>query len=151
MGHQSQPSRFQRTFDVALQEYEKLTNITLANHPIAEKLHNCHSVEPIIALLQNQVRQFGDFSGSDSIMKSVKNTVSLLSSLASTAALGDATTFVRPKPLMGVFHLLCIFYSHSRLRKQYKLASPSYLSYVPFFSSYVPILLTFKCIRRQRG
>jgi hypothetical protein len=38
---------------------------------------------------------------------------------------------------------LILFYSHSRLRKQYRLLSPSYLSYVPFrvFSPHVGIFL----------
>ena len=42
----------------------------------------------------------------------------------------------------GVPHLI-LFYSHSRLRKQYRLLSPPYLSYVPFrvFSPRVGIVL----------
>lgn len=105
MSHQSQVSPFRGAFDVALQEYEKTTNITLANHPIAEKLHSCHSVESIILLLQDQARQLGDFSGSDGIMKSIKNTVSVLSMLATTAGFGDTIDIVRRKPLMEVFRL----------------------------------------------
>jgi hypothetical protein len=152
MSHQSQSSRFRGLFDAALRDYEKTTNVTLANHPIAEQLQNCHSVEPIIALLQDQARELGDFPRGDEVMKSIKNTVSVLSMLASTVALGgDATDIVRPKALMGIFHLRCIFHSHSHLPKQYKLPSLFYLSYVPLFSPYVCILLTYNCTRRQRG
>jgi hypothetical protein len=105
MGHQSQSSRFRGLFDAALRDYEKTTNVTLANHPISEQLQNCHSVEPIIALLQDQARELGDFPRGDEIMKSIKNTVSVLFVLASTVALGgDATDIVRPKALMGIFH-----------------------------------------------
>jgi len=89
-----------------LQEYEKITGITLLKHPIAEKLHNCHSVEPIILLIQDQARDLGDFPGSNRIMESIKNSVSVLSMLAATPALGDAIDIVRTKALVGVlFHL----------------------------------------------
>jgi hypothetical protein len=105
MHHESRSSRYQRTFDAALQEYEKI-GITLVKHPIAEKLHNCHSVEPIILLIQDQARELGDFPGSNRIMESIKNSVSVLSMLAATPALGDAIDIVRTKTLMGVlFHL----------------------------------------------
>ncbi len=100
MSHQSPSSRFREDFDAALRDYEKTTNITLAKHPIAEQLQNCHSDESTITLLQDQARQFGDFQGSDRIMKSIKNTVSVLSNLARTTALSDATDSVRLKALM---------------------------------------------------
>jgi hypothetical protein len=104
MSHQLQSSRFRSAFDAALQEYEKATNITLAKHPIAEKLQNYHSVEPIIIFLQDQAREFGDFPGSDRIMRSIENTVAVLFALAATA-LGDTIDVVRPKALMGIlFH-----------------------------------------------
>jgi hypothetical protein len=106
MHHESRSSRYQATFDAALQEYEKITGITLVKHPIAEKLHNCHSVEPTILLIQDQARELGDFPGSNRIMESIKNSVLVLSMLAATPALGDAIDIVRTKTLMGVlFHL----------------------------------------------
>jgi hypothetical protein len=106
MHHESRSSRYQGTFDAALQEYEKVTGITLVKHPIAVKLHNCHSVEPIILLIHDQARELGDFPGSNRIMESVKNSVTVLSMLAATPALGDAIDIVRIKTLMGVlFHL----------------------------------------------
>ena len=111
MSRESRPSRFRPAFDAALQEYEKITNITLATHPIAEKLNNCHSVEPIILLIQDQAREFGDVPGIDRIMKSVKNTVSVLSMLAATPALRDAIDIVRPKALMRAFNSTSDAYS----------------------------------------
>ena len=104
MNPHSGSSRFRALFDVALRDYEKTTNITLAKHPIAEQLQNCHTVEPIMTLLQGQARELGDFPGSDKMMESIKNTISVLCMLGDTAALGDAINLVRPKVLMGVFH-----------------------------------------------
>jgi hypothetical protein len=105
MSRQFQSSRFRALFEAALQDYEKTTNITLAKHPLAEKLQNCHTVEPIIIILQDQAREFGDFPGSDRIMKSIKNTVSVLSMLVSIAAFGDAIDIVRHDALVRIFHL----------------------------------------------
>jgi len=102
MSHQSRSSRSRGLFDAALQDYEKTTSITLAEHPIAEKFQNCHSVEPIITVLQDQAREFCDFPGSDRIMKSIENTASILTMLAATDALGDAIDIVRHKSFMGI-------------------------------------------------
>ncbi len=101
MSLQSRSPHFRALFHAALQDYEKATNITLAKHPIAEKLLNCYSVEPIITLLQDQARGFGDFPRSDRLMKSIKNTISVLSMLATTAALGDGIDIVCPRLSWG--------------------------------------------------
>jgi len=105
MTGQSGSSRFRELFQSALQDYEKTTNITLAKHPLAEQIHDCHSVESITAILQGQAREFGDFKGSNRIMKSIKNTVTILCMLATTSALGDSVHLVCPKTPMGVFHI----------------------------------------------
>src|SRR5216683_60807 len=104
MSHQSRSSRFRGLFASALQDYEKTTNITLAQHPVAEQLQNCDSAESIL-LVQSQAREFGDSPRSDRIMKSIKNTVSVLCTLAATATFGDAIDPVRPEAPMWVFHL----------------------------------------------
>jgi hypothetical protein len=151
MSRESRPSRFRTAFDAALQEYEKTTNITLATHPIAEKLDNCHSVELVILLIQDQAQGFGDFPGIDRIMKSIKNIVSVLSMLAATPALSDAIDIVRPKALMGVFNSTSDAYSTVTACESNTNwhRHPTYRVY-PFFSSYVRVLLTSKSIRRQR-
>jgi hypothetical protein len=92
-GH-SEPARFHQLFDSALQSYEKTTNITLAEHPLAEQLQNYHSVESITTFLQDHARKSGDFSGIDRIMKSIENIVSVLCMLSATAALGDSVHLV---------------------------------------------------------
>jgi hypothetical protein len=81
----------------------------LAKHPLAESLQNCHSVGSITAFLQDKAREFGDFEGRNKIMKSIESTVTILSMLSTTAALGDAVYLVCPKtPMRGVPHLTFI-------------------------------------------
>lgn len=91
-------------FQSALRDYEKTTNISLTKHPLAERLRDCHSVESITTFLQDQAREFGDFRGSERIMGSIKNTVSLLYVLSDTAVLRNAVYFVRSKIPMEAFH-----------------------------------------------
>ncbi|KAH9983483.1 hypothetical protein BJV74DRAFT_618971 [Russula compacta] len=90
MGDQSGSSRFQDLFESALQHYEHQTGISLPDHPLAQQLQTCNSVESIIALLQQQANAFSEFRGSDRILKSLKNLVSVLCKLSATAHPGDA-------------------------------------------------------------
>jgi hypothetical protein len=104
MNHLSGWSRLQGLFDAALQDYERTTNITLARHSLAEELNNFRSVESIITFLQHKARNFGDFRGSDKVMKSIKNIVSTLSMFSATAAVGDGVHWVCLNVPMHVFH-----------------------------------------------
>ena len=92
MSDQSGSSRLQALFELALRDYESTTNITLAKHPLAEKLEKCHSVETILALLQDQAKGFG---GGDRIMRSIGCTVSVLDQLSTITFLGGAIGLVR--------------------------------------------------------
>ncbi len=65
MGDQSRSSRFQAIFDSSLNDYERQTGITLAEHPLAKQLQTCQSVESITVLLQEQARAFSEFRKSD--------------------------------------------------------------------------------------
>jgi len=86
MADHSQSSRFQVLFESALQDYQNQTGTTLANHPLAEKLQYCDSVESVTTVLQEQARAFSNFRGDDGkIMKSLKGVVSVLYMLSSTA------------------------------------------------------------------
>jgi len=123
MSHQSESGRFRGLFDAALQHYEKTTNIMLAKHPLAEQLQNCHTIDSTTKFLQDKVREFGEFRGSDKIMVSIKNTMSILSMLSVNAGSDGARDVVRPDQLIGVSPTLMVIYSHSCLRNQYKLAS----------------------------
>jgi hypothetical protein len=105
MADQSVSSRHQTPFELALQDYEINTKISLAEHPLAQELEECHSVESTITLLQDQARSFGEFRGKHRVMKSIESTVSFLYKLSSTAALDDGISLVRQKTLMSVFHV----------------------------------------------
>ena len=95
MTDQSVSFRLRTLFELPLEDYEFRTQISLANHPLAQKLENCHSVESITILLQDQARTFGEFRGRDRMMKSIRSTVSFLYKLSATAALVDAISLVR--------------------------------------------------------
>lgn len=79
-----------------------MTNIMLAKHPLAEKLQSCNTVESVTTFLRSQVQEFDDFRRSDRIMKSIKNTVSILCMLSETAVLQDAMHLVCARAPMGV-------------------------------------------------
>ena len=115
MSDQPGPSRLRVLFETALQDYEKQTGIVLANHPLAEHLQNCDTVESVTAVLREQTRAFSDFRGRDKIMKLLKNVVSVLHKLSATADLGEAIGLVRPQALSGCLTSLSPSYSISRL------------------------------------
>jgi hypothetical protein len=129
MAHQPGSARFQARFDSALQAYQKMTGITLVEHPVVVQLQNCQSVESITGLLLYEARAFGDGQKIDRITKAI---VSMLSTLSASASFGDAIGLVRQKALMVCSTTLITFYSSSHRRKQYKVVLPSYLPYVPF-------------------
>jgi len=105
MTDQSASSRFRTLFELALEDYEIQTKISLVEHPLAQKLENSHSVESITTLLQDQTRTFGEFRGRDRMMKSIRSAVSFLYKLSAAASLGDDIGLVRQKTLMTVFHV----------------------------------------------
>ncbi len=101
----SESPRLRGLFESALQNYEMKTKISFAEHPLSKKLQNCHSDESITVVLQNEAEAFSEFRGSDRIMESIRNTVSLLYKVSATAALEDTLGLVRQKTLMGVSHV----------------------------------------------
>jgi len=142
MAHQSESTRFQALFEPALQAYEKKAGVSFAQHPLAIKLQSCDTAEAITGLFQDQAQAFGHLQGSDKIMKSIKMTVSILSKISSAASLADAFGLVWQKGLLACFTSLIFIYRHFHLRRRYRLASLSFLTYVPFSSSYVDGLVT---------
>jgi len=105
MTGQSVSFHLRTLFELALEDYEIKTQISLAEHPLAQKLENCHSIESIATLLQDQARTFGEFRGRDRMMKSIRNIVSFLYKLSATTTLIDGISLVRQKTLMTVFHV----------------------------------------------
>jgi hypothetical protein len=100
MSDQAGSSHLQVLFESALQDYEKQTGTALANHPLAEQLENCNTVESITALLQEQAQAFSKFRGGERrIMRSLKSAVSVLHTLSIGSTLGEATCLVRRKTL----------------------------------------------------
>jgi len=108
MTHQPDSARFQTLFEPALRAYERKAGVSLTQHPLAIKLQNCHSVEAITGLFQDQARAFSDFQGSDKVMKSIKTTVSILSKLSSAASLADAFGMVCRQELAANFMSLTV-------------------------------------------
>jgi hypothetical protein len=152
MGEKLGSTHFRALFGSTLQEYEKITGITLAQHPLAIQIQNSRSTKPITSLLQDQIGASSHLGRNDRIINSVKSTISLLSTLSSSTALDWAIDLVRLKQLMVRSTSLTGFSRHSYLKVQYTLVSLSYLLYVAFFTtSYVPILITSMRIRRPRA
>jgi hypothetical protein len=98
-------TRFRALFESALQAYEKQTGITLARHPLAVRLHSCHSLESITALLKDQIPASNDSEGVLRLETSLKNAISILSTLSTSGAFEWAIGLVRQKPLMAFFHV----------------------------------------------
>jgi hypothetical protein len=83
----------------AVIEYENQTGIKLADHPLTRKFEGCDSAESVTALLQDQVRAFREFRGSDSkMMNFLKRAVYVLQMLSTSALLGEGIGLVRLKP-----------------------------------------------------
>jgi hypothetical protein len=93
------PPHFRVLFESVLQTYEKKTGVILAEHPLTVQLHRCHSVESITTVLEGQSQHLTDFPGGDRIMRSIQNTVSILTRLSS-AAFGLVTS-----ESDGLFHI----------------------------------------------
>jgi hypothetical protein len=144
MADQSGSARFRAVFESALQAYDNKAGLMLAEHPLAVQLQSCQSFESTIAVLQGQAQAFGEFRGIDRVMKSIRSIVSILTRLSTSASLGDSTGLVRQKALMVCSTALTILHSNSHLRLQSTLALLSYSPYVPFYSTYVDTLVTFR-------
>ena len=86
------PSRLQVLLEAALKAYERQTGIVLAKHPLAERLQNCHSVESLTAVFEEQTQDFKEFRGKDKVLKPLKTTLTVLEKLSAKA---DAIGMVR--------------------------------------------------------
>ena len=84
MTDQSGPSHFQEIFEAAFRDFEKQTGKALANHPLAEKLQSCDSVESVTAVLREQTETSSEIRGENKVLKPLKNVLSVLNRLFST-------------------------------------------------------------------
>ncbi len=90
----SSTSTLQSLFEAALQSYEEQTRVRLIDHPLAQQLENCNSVESIISILQEQARAFtGVRREEGKVMKPLKRIVHVLH--ATSATLDGAMSLVR--------------------------------------------------------
>jgi len=149
MADHSESSRFQVLFESALQNYQNQTGTTLSNHPLAEKLQYCDSVESVTAVLQEQARAFTEFRGDDGkFMKSLKGIVSVLYTLSAGTALGEAIGLVCTNALMEIPHLM-LHLAAFPTRKSH-IYWPRHSSRCMILIPYVYILVTYNHIRRSR-
>jgi len=88
-------SHLQSLFDAALQDYKAKTGIALGEHPLAEELQNCDSIESVTAVLNSQTEAFNEFQGKDKILKPLKNTLSILNKISAAAKFGQDVGLVR--------------------------------------------------------
>ena len=104
MSDHSALSHLKVLFDAALQDYETQTGISLPEHPLAERLQNCHSVESIAAVLHEQTDAFNEFWGKGKLMRSLMKVLSVLHDVSASAKLGEVIgRRVHLNALMGSF------------------------------------------------
>ena len=96
MSDPSGSSRLQVLFEAALRDYETQTGIALADHPLAEQLQSCDSVDSVTAVLREQTQAFSEFRGKDKVLRPLKNAVSVLYKLSAAANFGRDIGLVRP-------------------------------------------------------
>ena len=82
-------SRFQEIFDASLKSYQKQTKKDLSAHPLASQLRSCDSTSAIIAVLEDQVREFDkSHSGDERLTKWLNPTVNVLCAFSAAVSGG---------------------------------------------------------------
>ena len=85
----SSSSPFQAIFEAALKSYQKQTKKDLIKHPLASQLQDCDSTNAILAILQDQIRQFDEsHSGDERLTKWLGPTVNVLNAFSATVSGG---------------------------------------------------------------
>ena len=85
----SSSSRFQAIFQAAIKSYQKQTKKDLLVHPLASQLQACDSTNAILAILQDQVREFDkSHSGDERLTKWLGPTVNVLNAFSATISGG---------------------------------------------------------------
>ena len=96
MSDQSGSSHLRVLFEAALEEYKQQTGIELAEHPLAERLQDCNSVESVTAILCEQAQDFKEFREKDKVLKPLEQVLTVLHGLSSTADFGQGHGLVCP-------------------------------------------------------
>ena len=85
----SSSSRFQAIFEATLKSYQKQTKKDLIKHPLASQLQDCDSTNAILAILQDQIREFDkSHSGDERLTKWLGPTVNVLNAFSATISGG---------------------------------------------------------------
>ncbi|KAH9015065.1 hypothetical protein EDB84DRAFT_797376 [Lactarius hengduanensis] len=102
-------SRFQAIFQAALKSYQNQTKKDLIAHPLASQLQSCDSTNAILAVLQDQVREFDQaHSGDERLTKWLIPTVNVLYTFSAAVSEGVGLVFSPAKVIfagIGVFLL----------------------------------------------
>ncbi|KAH9169397.1 hypothetical protein EDB89DRAFT_2099004 [Lactarius sanguifluus] len=102
-------SRFQAIFNAALKSYQNQTKKDLIAHPLSSQLQSCDSTSVILAVLQDQVREFDRARcGDERLTKWLIPTVNVLYMFSATVSEGVSLVFSPAKLIfagIGVFLL----------------------------------------------
>src|SRR6266567_270792 len=106
-------STLEPLFQAALQRYEQQTGEKLIDHPLAQKLEQCNSVESITEVLQEQAQAFKEFRRVESkVMKPLKGIVHILHTVSTNGTLRKAISLVRRAVPESISFFRRCFYSH---------------------------------------
>ena len=106
--------RFQTIFQAALKSYRKQTKSDLLAHPLASQLQSCDSTAAVLAILQDQVREFDkSHSGDDRLTKWLGPTVNVLWTFS--GAIAGGVGLVSPYTPANVDSDADILYRYFRL------------------------------------
>ena len=115
-------SSFQAIFQAALKFYRKQTKEDLLAHPLASQLQSCDSTAAIVAVLQDQVREFDKSrSGDERLTKWLGPTVNVLNVFSATVSGGVSLVSINSSAnvsrtshvcLTGIFACKCHLRRH---------------------------------------
>ena len=89
-------SHFQAIFQAALKSYRKQTKEDLLTHPLASQLQSCESTASVLAILQDQVREFEKNSeGDERLTKWLGPTVNVLTAFSAALSGGIGLVSLR--------------------------------------------------------
>ena len=94
MADQSGSSHLRVLFEAALEDYKQQTGIELAEHPLAERLQDCSSVESVTAILREQAQDFKEFREKDKVLNPLKIVLTVLQRLSSVTDFAQAVGLV---------------------------------------------------------
>ena len=97
--NQSGASRLRELFENALEDYRQQTGIELAEHPLAWCLQDCNSVESVTAVICEQAQDFKEFREKDSVLRPLKNVLTVVQRLSFTANFAQGADLVCPYAL----------------------------------------------------